>query len=503
MSQHCVLFYNNETRKVEKIIPSYYFTNVPPLDNMANHCQNEHDRLILGHILTDEQMANQHLMEVHKDGNEHYIKLEDEIINFYNKETHTKKPIVIECDVFSGTGYGMLSREFMKRILPRDLNIKINPINSSGLFSSCITDNEIRLYKDNFTSVEEVTNMGAYTHMRVYPPRINFPRKHYNLTYTMLESYTIHHLFAKMLESSFDRFIVPTNFVKETFSQIVDPDRITVIPLAVDEEVFHPNIPQEDVQFKKVNLIEQTIEHTDEKPSGFKFLGTARFSHRKGCDLVLKSFAQEFTNDDDVSLVLFYLPENENDPQHLIRRILSILTEYTPRPGKLPNIYLRDIPWPTDKQYLPYGWGDCFVFPSRGEGFGLTPMEAGACKIPVISSDNSGLKDFITDDVAFVVPTDKVENIGTLGSNGMYEGRHPEWAEDIFHPHTWECSFPIMYGKETVQIIQDHMRFVYENPNSQIVQDKVNNMYNLIHNEYTWDKSADKLYNFLSEVQNG
>lgn len=503
MAQHCVIFYNKTTGAVKKIIPSYYFTNLPALDNMANHCEDPEDRLILGQILSDGQMAQQHLMKVHKNKNKHFITINDNIINIYNENTYKGKPIIIECDIFSGTGYGMLSREFMKRLLLKDLDIKINPINSAGLFSSCITDEEMKLYNRAFINTQELSQMGATTRMRIYPPKINFPRKHFSLTYTMIESYTLHHLYAKMVESSFDRIIVPTKFVKDVFSQHIDPQRIDIVPLGIDQEIFNPQIKQEDIHFKKVNLIEQTIDYTDEKPSGFRFLSAARFSHRKGCDLVLKAFANEFTKADDVSLVLFYLPENERDPEHLIKRILSILTQYTPDPGKLPNIYLKDTPWPTDKQHAPYGWGDCFVFPSRGEGFGLTPLEAGACKIPVIASNNSGLGDFISEDVAFVVPTDKVENIGTINfANGMYEGRHPEWTEDIFHPHTYECSFPIMFGEDTIKTIGYNMRFVYENPNSEIVQNKVENMYNLIHNKFTWDKATDALYNILKEIQN-
>jgi len=506
MSKHCIVFYNKETGKVNEIIPSYYFTNVPALDNMSNHCENENDRLILGVNLSSDQINKQHLMTVHKSKDEHFIRIdgEDNTINIYNKNTFINKPIIIECDIFSGTGYGMLSREFMKRILKKDLNIKIKPINSMGLFSSCITDEEIQEYSDYIVSPQDLSEMNVFTNMRIYPPQIKFPRKHYSLTYTMIESYTLQHKYVKMIECSFDRIIVPTNFVKNTFSKYIDSDRIDVVPLGIDVNTFKPNVPKEDVQFKKVDLINNKIEYTNEKPKGFKFLGAARFSHRKGCDLVIKSFAQEFSNKDDVSLVLFYLPENEKDPDHLIRRILNILRQYTPDYKNLPNIYLKDTPWPTDKQHLPYGWGDCFVFPSRGEGFGFTPMEAGACKIPVISSNNSGLGDFISDDVAFVVPHDKICNIGSINmSDGTYEGNYPEWTEDIFHFHMHDCSFPIMNGMETIKSIGSHMRFVYENVNSKTVQDKVENMYRLIHEKFTWENSSNRLYEVLKQVQNG
>lgn len=38
---------------------------------------------------------------------------------------------------------------------------------------------------------------------------------------------------------------------------------------------------------------------------------------------------------------------------------------------------------------------DCFVFPTRGEGFGLPPLEAMATGLPVIATNWSGPEDFM------------------------------------------------------------------------------------------------------------
>jgi len=498
MAKHCVVFYDCNTGKVKEIIESYLFLH--GVDNMSLHCSQEPDRLIMGMVLDEEDIARKDEMIVVKDyssdfiGN-HYIDLNGKKIEVYNKNNISNKKIIIDCDVFSGTGYGMLSREFMKRILPRDLGIKINPINSSGLFQTCLT-NDDNVFSKYFIDPGSLSE-DKYIHVRIYPPKINFPRKIYNVAYTMLESYTLNHFYAKMMESSYDRFIVPTNFIKETFSKYLDSNRISVVPLGVDSQVFNPNVQTEDVEFKRVDFKTKTIQPTDEKPSGFKFLSCARFSHRKGCDLVLKAFANGFDKQkDDVSLVLFYLPENENNKKHLINRILSIFSKYDT--NKIPPVYLKNEPWPTNKQYIPYGWGDCFVFPSRGEGFGLTPLEAAACKMPVISSNSSGLSDFISDETAFVVPIDEVDDIGRMGNNG-YEGNHPEWVEDILHQHTWNCEFPIMNGQDTIDIISNHMRFVYENPNSEKVKTKVENFYKLAMEKYNWDIVSNQLYQELKK----
>lgn len=42
---------------------------------------------------------------------------------------------------------------------------------------------------------------------------------------------------------------------------------------------------------------------------------------------------------------------------------------------------------------------DCFIHPSIREGFGIAPMEAMACGLPLISADINGLKDYTEEGV--------------------------------------------------------------------------------------------------------
>jgi glycosyltransferase involved in cell wall biosynthesis len=57
---------------------------------------------------------------------------------------------------------------------------------------------------------------------------------------------------------------------------------------------------------------------------------------------------------------------------------------------------------------LVYNLARVFVFPSRYEGFGLTPLEAMACGTPVISSSASSLPEVIAD-AGILIPPDDVE----------------------------------------------------------------------------------------------
>ena len=53
-----------------------------------------------------------------------------------------------------------------------------------------------------------------------------------------------------------------------------------------------------------------------------------------------------------------------------------------------------------------YGGAEIFIFPSFYEGFGLPPLEAMACGIPVIASNVSSLPEVVGDAGSLVDPKD-------------------------------------------------------------------------------------------------
>lgn len=72
-----------------------------------------------------------------------------------------------------------------------------------------------------------------------------------------------------------------------------------------------------------------------------------------------------------------------------------------------------DAPWlhvigevPEEDKAALYRAAAVFVFPSRYEGFGLDPVEAMACGVPVVASDATSIPEVVGDAAAFAAPDD-------------------------------------------------------------------------------------------------
>jgi glycosyltransferase involved in cell wall biosynthesis len=75
-----------------------------------------------------------------------------------------------------------------------------------------------------------------------------------------------------------------------------------------------------------------------------------------------------------------------------------------------------------------YRSADCFVLPTRGEGWGMPVLEAMACGLPVISTAWSGPADFLHAGVGY--PLEVKAMVKAVAKCPWYEGF--EWAEPDF-----------------------------------------------------------------------
>ena len=187
-----------------------------------------------------------------------------------------------------------------------------------------------------------------------------------------------------------DEAWVPSSYVKKVYEDSgVPAGKVVVIPNGIDEAVFHPDAPPFTLNTNKQ----------------YKFLFVGGTIGRKGPDVLLNAFAQTFSGDDNVCLVIkdfgcktFYNGQT----------LGQTINELQSRPNAPEIVYLNSELSPEEMIGL-YTACDCLVHPYRGEGFGLPVLEAMACGLPVICTGGGATDDFATDEVAYRLKSESFE----------------------------------------------------------------------------------------------
>ena len=178
-----------------------------------------------------------------------------------------------------------------------------------------------------------------------------------------------------------DDFCTHTNF---------NPDRVVPILLAASPDLFHP-VADEDRKL--------AIRRRLKLGNGPYFLSLATLEPRKNIDHLIRCFSQLIVSKElpvDVKLVLVGTKGWKFD---------DIMAE-AGRNNELMSrlVFTGFVP---DEDLAPlYAGAMAFVYPSLYEGFGLPPLEAMQCGLPVITSNVSSLPEVVGDAAIQVAPKD-------------------------------------------------------------------------------------------------
>lgn len=213
-----------------------------------------------------------------------------------------------------------------------------------------------------------------------FPARYKAAKRIYLRTLTTLSAHRASHIITDA--ESVRREVIELLKIK--------PERVTAIPLGV-APYFHPTNDQPELEkFRQERKL---------PPRLVLYLGT--LEPRKNIPLLLRGFArfraEQSQAAQGIGLVL------GGAKGWLYQEIFQLVEE-------LGLATITHFPGYISEQELPlwYNIAECFVYPSIYEGFGLPPLEAMACGVPVITSNTSSLPEVVGEAGLTVDPNDEI-----------------------------------------------------------------------------------------------
>lgn len=327
-----------------------------------------------------------------------------------------KIDVIIRGHFYSNTGYGKANRNLVYALGRAGIRVGIETAQETTASLNQMELEKIARFRRTLPNAICIDSM--------IPSFSGASREYrYHILNTTVEASSVPEQFVDSC-NAYDEIWVASNFCKEVFESHGVEKPIFVVPNAVDTKLYN----------------EEAKPHTF-KPAlkGFVFVAVASWGHRKGLDALVKAYVDEFSDQDDTTLLIVtpYDGENENDDAN---KYISKMTECK----HAPHIARCGRSVPEFEMPRLYKACHCFVLPSRGEGFGLPYVEAGLCGLPVIATRHSGHTMFLNDDNSYLVDIDKVSILedGTTGIHYWDGQEFPEltsieFISDLAHNMRW------------------------------------------------------------------
>jgi len=179
-----------------------------------------------------------------------------------------------------------------------------------------------------------------------------------------------------------DIALVPSRFTLEAaVASGVPREILAVVPFGVNTDTYRPDGRAAALTDRAVNFLAVAAPHV-----------------RKGLAELTEAFCRAFTADDDVGLLIKCPPL-----AGLGRRPweYSKIADFIPD-GRHGQVVLREGALSEEEMAALYRAADVYCQPSWGESFGLAPLEALACGVPVIATGWGGVLDFLDESNAWL-----------------------------------------------------------------------------------------------------
>jgi glycosyltransferase involved in cell wall biosynthesis len=373
----------------------------------------------------------------------------------FNPATWQKdyKKIIWDGPVGYNNGYGKASMVFMEEL---NKLIDLYVINSRWAGS-----NDKYLSKDLERILQKRTDDVDSYYVKFFPAfEFTKRRAERYIGYTMLECTRIPKSWVDNCNKYCEVVIVPCNQQKDAFVNSGVKRKVEVVPLGLQSE-WYPY-----------------IERPDEDEYWFGSFGT--LTYRKGTDLLYKAFVKglDKKNYPDARLYVKTLPVGG------IASLWFASTAEIEKDGRI--VFSIDDLSPQDLLDNFFGKIDCFVFPTRGEGMGMPPLEAISTGLPTICTKFSGPEMFINKNTGLPLDYTLVDVPNGRDGKKDFRGYPAELQAD---GQQW--------AEPDLDQLIEHMRWCYNNREKAKALGKNASKY--VQTHYTADKSSKMLVSILDK----
>jgi GT2 family glycosyltransferase len=286
--------------------------------------------------------------------------------------------IMFTCKIYGEWSFSIVMRNLAKGLARNGVDVCIAPEeyhNPSNLLDWEIKE-MIQKPHDYWNRV--VLRSSEGDHMYLLPPGKK------RVAHTTGESNRIHGGWRNQL-NNVDQVITNSTFFKNVLIDNGIRTPISIVPNAVDITKYNRSVDKYPLSGLR----------------SFNFLSMFHFGDRKAPEVLLRAFAEEFRDSDDVTLTIHSLSmlwALQQQNKTLQEYVLEVTGGVTHAPIFVTSNYIRD-------EIIPHFMRnfDINVLASRAEGFGNSIIESAALGIPSIVTGYSGVLDFVTDETGWKI----------------------------------------------------------------------------------------------------
>ena len=338
------------------------------------------------------------------------------------------KKILIRGPLLSNSGYGVHSRQVFKWLLQRK-NVEIkcqilswgnNPWHlnldyDNGIIKEIVNKSisNSQLAIENFNETYQIQLPNEWIKISEYDVGITA-----GVESNICNSSLIQHL------NKMKKVVVPSNFSKNTFEETAKyfnkniKTEIIVIP-----ECFP------DLFEKELNIKNNSYEKIK---TDFNFIVFGQMSSleeskdRKNTLKTIKCLVDTFKEDKNVGIIVkTNLGKNSKIDKSYCKKIINQYLEINKLNNKKCKLYLVHGNLSEMEILSLYKKSNVLVSGTRGEGYGLSHLEASSLGIPIISTNYSGYKDFLSNDFIKV----KYNMTKVKNKSFLFDNKNSQWAE--------------------------------------------------------------------------